>query len=193
MDIVRIYDECASRGVCGELGHAVKVDQEAEKDLVCGGAVFEDAEEIGLERNGGDVACMEGERCGGRGEGSSGSCCERAPDWIVHGGAGRSAGWGHGGGRGEGIVGGRDLSQQRGKEFEQLLWGIRIDIQGGRRGGRGVDVGRGRAGPVGNGAGGGVGRRGTAWAMPGLGGGGGGKNERKHRAVPLFSDQDERA
>jgi len=38
--------------------------------VVSGGAVFENAEEVSLERDGGDVVCVEGESGGGGSEGA---------------------------------------------------------------------------------------------------------------------------
>lgn len=43
MDVVRVYDESAGGSVGSKLGHAIKVHEEAEKDLVGGRTVFEDA------------------------------------------------------------------------------------------------------------------------------------------------------
>ena len=114
MDVVRVYDESAGGSVGSKLGHAIKVDEETEEDLVCGGTVLEDAQEISLEGYGGDIAGMECKGGRGRCEGGAGGGREGAPDGVVHGGGG-------GCGRSEGIVGGRDLSQQRGEQSEQLL------------------------------------------------------------------------
>lgn len=114
---------------------------------------------------------------GGRGrcEGGAGGGSEGAPDGVVHGGGG-------GCGRSESIVGGGDLSQQRGEQSEQLLRWIRIDIQ---RGGR-------RWQPDGGGrrricdGGGGVGRRRASRASSGQSGrrGGGRRmDQREHERL----------
>lgn len=69
MNIIGIDDE-AEPAIGAEFCHAVKVDEEGEEDLVCGGAVLEDAKEICFEGYGGYVAGVEGEGGGGGGE-----CC----------------------------------------------------------------------------------------------------------------------
>lgn len=69
MDVKVINDELAACCLLRELGHAIKIDQERYEDLVCGRAVFEDSEKIGLEGDSRYIASMKRE---GRGR-----CCER--------------------------------------------------------------------------------------------------------------------
>ena len=177
MDVVRVYDECAGCCVGSKLGHAIKVDKEAEENLVCGRAVFEDAEEICLEGYGWDVAGMESEGSRRGCEGSARCGCEGAPNGVVQGSCG-----GYGGSKS--IVGSGDLSQQRREQSEQLLRRIRIDIQ---RGGRRRRPDGGRRQRICDG-GGGVGRRRTSRAGSGLRGrrGGGQRlDQREHeRSLP---------
>lgn len=79
MDIIGVYDECPSDSVVAELGHPVKVDKQRQKDIVRGGAVLEDSEEICLQGNGGDVSGMESEGSGGSRYGVLGSGGESMP------------------------------------------------------------------------------------------------------------------
>lgn len=82
VDVVRVDDKVLATRLLRELAHPVKVHEEAEEHLVARGAVPEDAEEVRLERDRGDVAGVEGqghvaaERIAARGR-------ERAPDWRV--------------------------------------------------------------------------------------------------------------
>lgn len=66
MDVVRINHERPPDRILTQLGHPVKVDEQAQEDMVRRRAVLEDAQEIGLEGDGGDVPRVEGEgSCGG--------------------------------------------------------------------------------------------------------------------------------
>ena len=44
-----------------QLGHAIKIDEKREEDVVCRWTVFEYAEEVGFESDSGDISCVEGE------------------------------------------------------------------------------------------------------------------------------------
>jgi len=79
MDVVRVDDERSVGGVGIKFTHTVEIDQEGEEDLVGGGAVLEDTEEIGFEGDGGDVSGMEGEGGCRRGYGGAGGGCEGEP------------------------------------------------------------------------------------------------------------------
>ena len=46
MYIEAVDHEGAGGGLGSQLAHPVEIDEEAEEDLVCGGAVLEDAEEV---------------------------------------------------------------------------------------------------------------------------------------------------
>ena len=56
-----INDELVTCGLFGELGHAIKIDQKRYEDLVCGRAILEDTEEVGLEGDGRYIAGMKRE------------------------------------------------------------------------------------------------------------------------------------
>ena len=72
MDIVRVDVEggfTRSRRTArrrGEGSHPIKVHQEGKKDIVGGGTVLEDPQQIGLEGDGGHVPGMESQRGIGR-------------------------------------------------------------------------------------------------------------------------------
>ena len=85
MDVVRVDNECFARGLAAEFGHAVKIDEEREKDLVRRRTVFKDPEEVGFEGDRGDVTGVERERGGWREDGCAGGGGERPPyGWVVH-------------------------------------------------------------------------------------------------------------
>ena len=69
MYIIRVNHKRPAHRVLAQLRHAVKVHEQRKKDMVRGGAVLEDAQEVRLEGDGGDVARVEGERGCGRGDG----------------------------------------------------------------------------------------------------------------------------
>lgn len=59
VDVKVIYDELATCRLFGELGHAIKIDQERYEDLICGRAILENTEEVGLECDRGYIAGMK--------------------------------------------------------------------------------------------------------------------------------------
>jgi len=59
VDVVRVDHKWFAGNLGGQFGHSIKIDEEREEDLVCGGTVLVDAEEVCFECNCGDVASME--------------------------------------------------------------------------------------------------------------------------------------
>lgn len=57
MDVTAVNDEFVSGGLFCELGHAIEINEEGDKDLVCCWTILEDTEEVGLE---GDCGCGAG-------------------------------------------------------------------------------------------------------------------------------------
>ena len=59
--VIRIDNKSFACCFAAQLGHTVKVDEEGEEDFVRGRAVFDDAKEVGFERDGGDITGVESE------------------------------------------------------------------------------------------------------------------------------------
>lgn len=59
VDVKVINDKLAACRLFRELGHAIKIDQKRYEDLVCGRAVFEDSEKVGLEGDSRYIASMK--------------------------------------------------------------------------------------------------------------------------------------
>lgn len=139
MDIEGINDKRALCGIGVEFADAVEIDEKGKKDFVCGRAVLEDAEKVGVERDGGDIAGMKGEGGGWCGYGGARCGSEGVPDGGVAVDVEGSGGGGGGdGGRGGELVVGRcDLSKQRREESEQVRRRVCVDIDRVRRRRRG--------------------------------------------------------
>lgn len=149
MDVVGVNDKVLATRLFGKLTHTVKVNKQAQKDLIARRTVAQDAEQVALEGDRGYVAGMECKRHIRR-EGTARSRGKRAPYRRVV----RFEQGGRGCGRvqrlremrvtaGEAVVGGGYLREQRGKEAEQLLGVVSMDVHGGRVGRRGAGEDRG--------------------------------------------------
>lgn len=57
MDVTAVYDEFVAGRLFRELGHAIEINEERDKNLVGGWTIFEDTEKVGFE---GDGRCCAG-------------------------------------------------------------------------------------------------------------------------------------
>jgi len=57
VDVTAVNDEFVSCRLFRELGHAIEINEEGDKDLVGGWTIFEDTEEVGFK---GDCWCGTG-------------------------------------------------------------------------------------------------------------------------------------
>ena len=57
MDVTAVNNEFISGRLLRELGHAIEINEEGDKDLVGGWTILEDAKEVGFE---GDCGCGAG-------------------------------------------------------------------------------------------------------------------------------------
>ena len=60
-----LIGEAGQGTIIDHFGHAVEVDEEAEEDFICGGAVLVDARQIAGDGYGGDVLAMKGQHARG--------------------------------------------------------------------------------------------------------------------------------
>jgi hypothetical protein len=61
MDVIRVNDKGFSSGLAAELGHAIKVNEEGEKDLVRRWTVFQDSEQVSFKGDRWYVAGVKGQ------------------------------------------------------------------------------------------------------------------------------------
>ena len=76
MHVIAVDDKCPPRALQAEFRHPVKVNEQAQENVVRGGAVFEDAKKVRFKGYGGDITGMERKGRGRGAEGGSRGLCQ---------------------------------------------------------------------------------------------------------------------